>query len=132
MYQAVRFLPRYDNSMQYCLSLSAGMASPLLVAKNPLEYFASYAFLSFNTCLLLLRKSLAFIWNRYDLSQLMPFSEETSYSYTDCFTKVNVVQSGNTLCLYEEGYVQPYILSFLFLCVVLMLNILGDKSTPEE
>lgn len=67
-----------------------------------------------------------FIWNRYDLSQLMPFSEETSYSYTDCFTKVNVVQSGNTLCLYEEGYVQPYILSFLFLCVVLMLNILGD------
>ena len=73
-----------------------------------------------------------FIWNRYDLSQLMPFSEETSYSYTDCFTKVNVVQSGNTLCLYEEGYVQPYILSFLFLCVVLMLNILGDKSTPEE
>ena len=62
----------------------------------------------------------------------MPFSEETSYSYTDCFTKVNVVQSGNTLCLYEEGYVQPYILSFLFLCVVLMLNILGDKSTPEE
>ena len=49
----------------------------------------------------------------------MPFSEETSYSYTDCFTKVNVVQSGNTLCLYEEGYVQPYILSFLFLCVVL-------------
>ena len=44
----------------------------------------------------------------------------------------NVVQSGNTLCLYEEGYVQPYILSFLFLCVVLMLNILGDKSTPEE
>jgi len=22
-----------------------------------------------------------FIWNRYDLSQLMPFSEETSYSY---------------------------------------------------
>lgn len=66
-----------------------------------------------------------FIWNRYDLSQLMPFSEETSYSYTDCFTKVNVVQSGNTLCLYEEGYVQPYILSFLFLCVVLMLNILG-------
>ena len=73
-----------------------------------------------------------FIGNRYDLSQLMPFSEETSYSYTDCFTKVNVVQSGNTLCLYEEGYVQPYILSFLFLCVVLMLNILGDKSTPEE
>ena len=73
-----------------------------------------------------------FIWNRYDLSQLMPFSEETSYSYTDCFTKVNVVQSGNTLCLYEEGYVQPYILSFLFLCVVLILNILGDKSTPEK
>ena len=28
--------------------------------------------------------------------------------------------------------VQPYILSFLFLCVVLMLNIFGDKSTPEE
>ena len=73
-----------------------------------------------------------FIGNRYDLSQLMPFSEGTSYSYTDCFTKVNVIQSGNTLCLYEEGYVQPYILSFLFLCVVLMLNILGDKSTPEK
>lgn len=46
--------------MQYCLSLSAGIISPLLVAKNPLEYFASYAFLSFNICLLLLRKSLAF------------------------------------------------------------------------
>jgi hypothetical protein len=62
----------------------------------------------------------------------MPFSEGTSYSYTDCFTKVNVIQSGNKLCLDEERYVQPYILSFLFLCVVLMLNILGDKSTPEE
>ena len=73
-----------------------------------------------------------FIGNRYDLSQLMPFSEGTSYSYTDCFTKVNVIQSGNKLCLDEERYVQPYILSFLFLCVVLMLNILGDKSTPEE
>lgn len=73
-----------------------------------------------------------FIWNRYDLSQLMPFSEGTSYSYTDCFTKVNVIQSGNKLCLDEERYVQPYILSFLFLCVVLILNILGDKSTPEE
>ena len=73
-----------------------------------------------------------FIGNRYDLSQLMPFSEGTSYSYTDCFTKVNVIQSGNKLCLDAERYVQPYILSFLFLCVVLMLNILGDKSTPEE
>ena len=73
-----------------------------------------------------------FIGNRYDLSQLMPFSEGTSYSYTDCFIKVNVIQSGNKLCLDEERYVQPYILSFLFLCVVLMLNILGDKSTPEE
>ena len=73
-----------------------------------------------------------FIGNRYDLSQLMPFSEGTSYSYTDCFTKVNVIQLGNKLCLDEERYVQPYILSFLFLCVVLMLNILGDKSTPEE
>ena len=67
-----------------------------------------------------------------DLSQLMPFSEGTSYCYTDCFTKVNVIQSGNKLCLDEERYVQPYILSFLFLCVVLMLNILGDKSTPEK
>ena len=32
----------------------------------------------------------------------MPFSEETSYSYTDCFTKVNVVQSGNTCLLYTS------------------------------
>ena len=45
---------------------------------------------------------------------------------------MNVIQSGNKLCLDEERYVQPYILSFLFLCVVLMLNILGDKSTPEK
>jgi len=76
-------------------------------------------------------------------SGIIIFSTSYICAHTLCFlsflfwliyktTKVNVIQSGNKLCLDEERYVQPYILSFLFLCVVLMLNILGDKSTPEE